>query len=243
MRHLALTLRRADLSPVVCPDQTADDLFSLAPIECHPPRVLLFHQDHRPLAVTLIVSGLVTLTRTSADGRCAIVALRGPGWPLGVAATVIGRAHATSAQTVNACIVRSIPALEFARVRQSCPAIAEWVLGNLAQESLEHLAARGEIAMSSAGQRLERVLRRLITALSPPSRGDCFVLASPLSLRELGELVGVTREHICRIMAVLEKRGLVRRHSGRLRGVLLLPTAYWAPRHITPTSALALSDI
>jgi CRP/FNR family cyclic AMP-dependent transcriptional regulator len=236
MRALAAIPSRTAVSPGICSDHTVGGAFSLAPIEHHPARVVLFHQDHRPLTVTLIVSGLVTLTRAGADGRRAIVALRGPGWPLGIAATVIGRSHATSAQTVNACTVRSMPALEFARLRQSHPAIAEWALATLAQESLEHLAARGEMALSSAGQRLERVLRRLIGVLSPPRREGHFVLASPLSCRELSELVGVTREHVWRIMAALEKRGVLRRQPGHLRGIMLLPIDYWGARR-DPISA------
>jgi CRP-like cAMP-binding protein len=81
--------------------------------------------------------------------------------------------------------------------------------------------------MTSARERLERVLRHLIASLSPPSREGCLVLASPLTSRELGELVGVTREHVLRIIAALEATGIVRRERVRPRNVVLLPIAYW----------------
>jgi CRP-like cAMP-binding protein len=194
----------------------------LGPSEDFPAGTELFRQGHRPTVLRLIVSGFVKTIRQEPPGD-AVVAIRKPGWMLGLAPAVLKRAYTTSGFTATACTLRALNIMAFEEHLRATPALAAWALRVACSQNQVDDLLRAEMAIYKAPERLVRTLVRLVKVLDPPRRSGHVELALPITLRELAQMVGATPEHLRHLLADLEARGALRRR----RGILLLPLDRW----------------
>jgi CRP-like cAMP-binding protein len=82
------------------------------------------------------------------------------------------------------------------------------------EELCEQLNSLGELACCTARSRLARVFKRLISAGQAQVDGQKTRLQLPLKQREVAELIGVTPEHLSRILNGLSKDGLLHVRNG-----------------------------
>jgi CRP-like cAMP-binding protein len=172
------------------------------------------------VAVYQVNLGLVKLSRLEPDGQELIVGLRGPGRVIGAAASLLECPHATTAATLTRCQLRSLPSSEFRRLVRSDPRLSWDLLRMQSRELLEQVQAAG-LTRVPARQRLEHFLWELIGSLEPNERQVPIRLRLPLRQWELALLVGVTREHLNRLLKQLEDDGALWRH----KGYLMIPDA------------------
>jgi CRP-like cAMP-binding protein len=77
------------------------------------------------------------------------------------------------------------------------------------RELCEQLNSLGELACCSARSRLARMFKRLIAAGHGSTDGKRNRVRLPLKQREVAELIGVTPEHLNRVLHALSKDGLL----------------------------------
>lgn len=182
----------------------------------------LFHQGHRPSVVLLITSGFVKTIRGERDDD-ALVSIRGAGWILGLSPALLDRPYATSGVTATQCSLRSLSLAAFTQKARHDPTFSARVLHLFARQARTEEILRAEMAVYEAQERLLRSIVRFVDLLDPPRRAGHVELTLPITNRELAQYVGVSTEHLSRLLSRLQGRGLLRRR----RGALLLPLARW----------------
>jgi CRP-like cAMP-binding protein len=180
------------------------------------------HQGHRPAVVRLIASGFVKTVRLEHEDD-ALIAIRGEGWMLGLSPALLDRSYATSGFAATRCGLRSLSLAAFKQSLRRSPAFGARALDLLARQVRADDILRGEMAVCRAAERLQRSLVRMATLLASPRRRGHVELALPITHREFAQHIGVSQEHLSRLLSELERNDALRRRHG----VLLLPPARW----------------
>lgn len=182
------------------------------------PRSVLVHQDEPSTHVVIILAGWTKVTRSTANGYEALLALRGPGDVVGEASAVSGRPRSATVTALG-----KVEAVTIERGR---------FLGHLAEfpaSSLQLLSLIGDRTQASDRRRVEQgalgVRERLSLLLLELSRthgvqdAEGVRLTSGLSQHELAGAVGASREAVARLLKELRERNVVR--TGR-RGLVIV---------------------
>lgn len=174
----------------------------------YPPKTEVLAQGTLADTVFVVDSGLVKLTHVESSGKEIIVGIRHPGWALGVAAAILHQPQPTSAVTVTHCRLLRIPAREIRDRIAADSMFCQYLHKLQAQEVQDHLLNIVELASHSTQHRLTRLLSELA---SSPAESSFQI---PLKQWEIAELLGITPEHLCRVIRRLELQGfLVRRRK------------------------------
>lgn len=185
----------------------------MGPPHEYPRGTVLFRQGGRVKALYLVGGGVVKLTRSEASGRDVIVGLRTTGWLLGSAAAILEIPHPVTAETVGACDLRQIPSADFIAISRVGP-VAEWLLRMQARETYDQVTSLGSFGALHPRQRLEQVLVKLGRAGVDTRSDGSLRLKVLLRQHELAQAIGVTREHVGRLLAELQRQGVIRRAAG-----------------------------
>ncbi|MFG2222793.1 Crp/Fnr family transcriptional regulator [Streptomyces sp. NPDC048644] len=187
------------------------------PMKCGP-RSVLVRQDEPSTHVVIILVGWTKVTRSTANGYEALLALRGPGDVVGEASAASGRPRSATVTALG-----KVEAVTIERDR---------FLGHLAEfpaSSLQLLTLTGDRTQASDRRRVEQgalgVRERLSLLLLELSRthgvqdAEGVRLTSGLSQHELAGAVGASREAVARLLKELRERNVVR--TGR-RGLVII---------------------
>jgi CRP/FNR family transcriptional regulator len=140
----------------------------------------------------------VKLVWVDSNGKEGIVGLRGSTSFLGITSVIMAGLCPTNAVTLIRSVVERIPAEKFLNHLRSDSNLAQQVHQIQSRELEEQLAWMGELTCCSARSRLVSLLRRLVTfngSTNGPRRGRL-----PLKRKELAEFIGVTPEHLSRLL-------------------------------------------
>ena len=166
-----------------------------------PAKSAIFWQGEVADAVFSVRRGLIKLVRGHSSGAESIVGLRANGWILGASAAVLGETHTMSAVALAPTRVARIPAAVFCRRLREDPEFSLRVHEMNSREIHTELVEKADIKSASARERLKRFLQSLTPVHSgvdgppgPPKR-------LPLCQWEIAQLVGVTPQYLCRLMA------------------------------------------
>lgn len=212
-------------SDAVVRNAVPDPVLALAEFceaEASPANLTLFRQDQRPSVLWYIQSGLVKTIRRVGEDE-AFISARGPGWILGLAPAFLNARYTTSGITARPAVLRPIqPQALLAALRESAGlagAILERVLVQARQDEVQ----RAEMAVCAAPDRLNLALIRLARMVDAPRRRGHVELALPITHSELAQWVGISPQHMHRLLDALERSGMLVRR----KGVLLLPLEHW----------------
>lgn len=159
----------------------------------------------------MIEHGLIKLTCLSLEGRLSVIGLCSRGALLGLSAALLQTPLLTTAETLTRCYLHSIPVDDFCSVIKNEPQ-ACWQLHQLCSHAVQvHALCLVTRKNQSARCRLELLLKELPLSLKPMSGPESARLHVPLKQSELAQLVGVTPEHLSRLLAQLERDGLLQR--------------------------------
>jgi len=154
-----------------------------------------------------VLDGRVRISVTSPDGREMVLAILGPGEVFGEIAVLDGRARSADATAHTACTLaivdrRDVLAL-LAREPAAWQAVVELLCARLRSTDL-HIA---EIALLDLPARLASTLLRMAEGQGAKA-GEKPTLA--LSQRQLGEMVGASRESVNKCLSQWQRAGYVR---------------------------------
>lgn len=183
-------------------------------------RERLFCAGDEGQAIYLVLSGWLKLSRSSEAGRDLVLEIAGPGTLTGELAVLCRMPRASDATAISACRVLAIEGRALiAALRESPDALLEVI--RLLGRRLANTTAQLEDSFLAAEQRLARALLRL-AALDPQARGGGLVIDLGLSQGELGEITGLTRESINKLLAAWRDQGCLKL-SGRTLVIIDLP--------------------
>lgn len=180
----------------------------------YPPGVELFKQEEWPQDVYLIESGLIKLVSVEQNGREMVIGLRSPRWIIGAGSIIINKKHAFSAWTLTPCRLRRIPKETFLRLLRNDHEFAWFFHQMQSYELREHVTRFRESGCLSARDKLENLLSQILSALAPSGSEKNVRLKLPLKHKELAQLLGITPEHLSRVLRGMQKEGVVLKEKG-----------------------------
>ncbi len=192
-------------------------LFDNSPALTYSENTVLFKQGATARDVYLLEQGLVKVIFLDPGGEEVIIELcSASGTLIGGSCAVIGR-HAVSAAVVTRNTrMRRVAASSFIElIRQN--AEMSWQLHKLhCAQHLDLLDRAAELGYLSVRERVEQLLWKLASACELVATPKGLRMQLPLKYRELAQLITVSPEHLCRVLGVIEKEGLIRREKGWL---------------------------
>lgn len=168
---------------------------------------LLFSEGDPADALVTIVEGRVKVFRMTPAGKDVILAIFGPGDPVGAVAVYEGRPYPASAMALEDTTCLSIRRETFFRMLEEHPAFVRGLLLTLTRR-LAALTARISELGGRVEPRLARLFLKLARDLGRPQGGGAFIPLA-LSRQELADLTGTTIETCIRIMSRWSKEGIV----------------------------------
>jgi CRP-like cAMP-binding protein len=176
----------------------------------------LFRQGSALDEVFHVVSGTVKLTQIDSNGSESIVGLALPGSWLGTAAVIANTVAPVSAVTCSVAVLGRCLAATFRRLLHE-----DWQMSWQIHEAHSRDLCRqtnriGQLCSLTSRERLRSTLL-LFARMSAPSVAETkrrFRL--PIQRWELAEFIGVTPEHLSRLLKEVEHEGFVRRERGWL---------------------------
>jgi len=195
-------------------EQSWKAIANLAPSQGYAPGIELFRQETQPRDIYLIEDGLIKLVYAGRNDREVIVGLRSPGWIVGAAPVVLDKKHPFSATTLSYCKLRRITAEIFLNLLKTDQEFAWYFHRAQSHELYDQLTQLVGFGCLSARDKLEQLLSQLVSVLAPKNVESKVRLKLPLKHWEVAELIGVTPEHLSRVLKEMQKEGLVHREKG-----------------------------
>jgi CRP-like cAMP-binding protein len=178
-------------------------------------RARLFTAGDAGTALYVVLSGWLKLSRTGPSGRDIVLELVGPGSLFGELAVLCDLPRAADAVALCACRVLAIDGRAVIAALRAHPD-ALLALVRLLGERLARTTAQMEDSVFlPAEARLARALLRL-AALDPRPTRAGLLIDLGLSQSDLGELTGLARESINKLLAGWRDQGAIALHGRRL---------------------------
>jgi CRP/FNR family cyclic AMP-dependent transcriptional regulator len=181
----------------------------------YPRNTILYLQGCIGDCLYYVEQGLIKLAVVDALGGECIVAIRHPGWLLGISAVILQGDYPATATTLTACTLRSIRRKKFLENLQENIELSFGVNRMLCEEIGYHLTKQSHLSRLCATKRLETLLLDFIVE---EYRGKKLprTFEIPLRNHEIAEIIGATEEHTSRLLKKMENDGLVLRTRSNL---------------------------
>jgi CRP-like cAMP-binding protein len=176
----------------------------------YPPGVRFVEQDSDSSDIYFVRSGIIKLQSIDRAGREVIVGVRRTGGLVGAEAAIMRKPHLVSALTVTDCWLQRFPTRQFCNLIRQHPDLS-WRLHQIsASELSQATAALVEVKSHTSTIRLKRLVLELVPELNEP-RLQSSEVRLPFKHWEIAQILGVTPEHLSRLLRRLEKEGFLGR--------------------------------
>lgn len=174
----------------------------------------IFLEGEKGNYVVLIVSGVVKISRSSADGRVKTLALlRARDYFGEMAMFLPGRMRSATAETMTECQVITIGQHDFEKMLKEYPGISLRIIQTLAQRLVSTNRQVKTLALGDSHSKLADLLLWLKDEL--PQTGGAAPEVS-LTHQEIADLAGLSRETTTRMLNLFEREGAVELKSRRV---------------------------
>ena len=181
----------------------------------YPAGVQFLEQGSSNFDVYFIRRGIIKLQSVDRAGRETIVGIRRTGGLVGAEAAVLRKPHLASALTVTDCCLDRFPIRQFYELVRKHPELS-WRLHQIsANELREMTAALAEVKSHTANMRLKRLILELMSELQGATGHDTESRL-PFKQWEIAQILGITPEHLSRLLRRLEKEGFLNRKGAIL---------------------------
>jgi CRP/FNR family transcriptional regulator, cyclic AMP receptor protein len=169
--------------------------------------------------VYVMCHGRVKLTASSSDGRSLLLGIAGPGAVLGMAAALYGQRNGRASGTVR---VEGDRRAKFLKFMEEYRDVNRNAALTMARDYEEALSSARRLALSgSAAQKLANVLLDWGRNKAADETKQ-LEFQMPLTHDELGNMAGLSRETVTRILTKFQQEGLLER-DGKMM-ILLRPS-------------------
>lgn len=176
-----------------------------------PKGAILFREGEKPTGVYVVLEGSAKISVNSAQGKTLVLGLFGPGTILGLAAAVLGRTHATTAEILKPTKVLFVPRKDLVREIRGDATAARQTAELVSEACYFTLDKVRTVGLSqSADQKLARCLLGL---LAHNQSGE-----TPLELGEetIAQMLGLSRETVSRRVSRFRRDGILDWERSRL---------------------------
>jgi CRP/FNR family transcriptional regulator, cyclic AMP receptor protein len=181
---------------------------------------VIFRQGEDDDRCFVINTGVVKVSVVSDDGAELVLATLGPADSFGELSVIDGGPRSATATALGPTTVISIERQALMDAVAGTPALADALfraLGALARHGTEHAS---DVAFLDLAGRVAKAILELAARFGR-AEGAEVRLSSPLSQREIGEMVGGSRQSVNHILGTFERRGWIRIHGREL--TILVP--------------------
>lgn len=182
-----------------------------------PKHSTLFEEGQQPDGIYVLLRGKVKLSLDLKGGRTLILGIAQPGEVLGLSAIMCGKPAEFTAETLTPAQFSYVERKEFLRLVgehcELCVSIVE-VLSHQLREAMDM------IHYSSGSQPAAEKLAGLLiswTATNGELSEQWVELKLPLTQEEIGQMIGVSRETVSRLLAGFEKAGILSLDGSHVR--------------------------
>jgi CRP-like cAMP-binding protein len=186
----------------------------LIPGQKYPADFEVLRQGEIATDVWIIDEGVVKLVYSGKDGRELTVGVRLRGWIVGSASVILGQPSPVAAFTMTPCYLQRLDAATFLEMLSGNSMLSAWLLKLYSLEVLDQLVSMTELSALSGRQRLEQILVQFIEPAEDNAHDTAIRVALPFSHSALAGLVGITPEHLSRLLRQLTHEGIIRRKRG-----------------------------
>ncbi|MEO5705174.1 MAG: Crp/Fnr family transcriptional regulator [Candidatus Limnocylindrales bacterium] len=176
---------------------------------------VIFHEGDPGDSLHVVVEGRVKITRESAEGEEAIVAILSPGDSFGEIVLLDGAPRSASATAMEATETMTMPRSTFVELVEGGSPFRAQLLTGLAQRVRRLTNQLAEVHFLDLAGRLALQLTRL-AAESAPGQTTDVQLPSNLTQSDLAAMVGGTRQRVNQIIGDFSDEGLVIHEGGHL---------------------------
>jgi CRP/FNR family cyclic AMP-dependent transcriptional regulator len=190
------------------PRPVLDALDAMSSSATYPKDEILFVEGQEPLGVFVLCNGRVKLSTTSANGKSILVRIAEPGEVVGLPGTLSGKVHELTAEALEPLQANFIPReafLHFLRVHGEAALRVAEILSKIYHATLLEVRYLGFSSSTT-----EKLARFLLDLPATPAQSDGH-LQSTLTLthKEIGDMLGASRETITRLLAHFKREGLI----------------------------------
>ncbi|WP_160604922.1 Crp/Fnr family transcriptional regulator [Pontixanthobacter aquaemixtae] len=190
-------------------DDVRDSLLAKAPLRRFDDGQIIQQRGDDAIGFWVIEHGTVKIGQFRLDGDFRAIALLVSGDSYGELALFAASPRVVDAIADGQVDLRWIDGNSFERAIQSDPATMRRLVGNLAAQLQEVLDLVTGLGHASSLSRVAAVLANMAATKRIP-------VMIKLGQQELGELTGLTRVTVNKCLAILEARGALHRHYGRI---------------------------
>lgn len=174
----------------------------------YPGRVEIFRQGERARALHILCSGQVKLSTTSREGRTMILKIAWPGDVLGLSALLSEGDYEVTAETLEPCQVKTLRREEFLALIDKFSEAGRHSLESMASDYQSAFRDARRLSLAkTAASRLANVLLELARNAAWGKPEMRFTMA--LTHEELGNLAGLSRETVTRLLGKFQREGLL----------------------------------
>jgi CRP/FNR family cyclic AMP-dependent transcriptional regulator len=172
----------------------------------YPKGTMLFTEGQAVRGLFAVRSGRVKLFTSSHEGKAIILKIAEAGELLGLPASLSGKPYEVTAEVSESAWVNFIPRKVFLRFLRANPA----AFINVAQLLTDRYYVGHEMIQSLGFSRnAPEKMARFFLMWSDNHRSDQDCLRITFTHQEIGELIGVTRETVTRLLGDFKKRNLL----------------------------------
>lgn len=187
-----------------------------APVREIPPSTTLFLQGAPPREVFYVERGIVKLIHLSEGGQELAIGLQSQDSLLGAASVIVQQAYPFTATTVTSCSLSRIPADIFLHLAKTDEQFC-WRLHEVHSLEVHRQASQlAALRHLSARQRFERLLLQFISSMPVHEKQTLMKIRLPLKYWEVAQLIGVSPEHLSRVLQQIKQEGVLREEDGCL---------------------------
>jgi CRP/FNR family cyclic AMP-dependent transcriptional regulator len=157
-------------------------------------------------------SAYLRLVHVQASGKTAAVSMLGPGGVLGLAEIMLGTAHQRRCEVVIGGEIEYLSKRDMAHFILASSSIAVEMLIQASQQILAHTEDLCRIPSSSSEERLLHSLRDF----SATGNGATSHEIPLLTIQELADHIGCSRQWTSKILGEMESRGVISRSGRRI---------------------------
>lgn len=206
--------------------EVLEDLAGRSRVEHYPRGKTIFRKGSPGRALMAVVSGTVKICTVSRTGREAVLNTIGPGYLFGEIAVLDGGPRTADAVAGSDCDVLVLDRRDLVPILRANPDLAQRLLDIVCGRLRRTSEQLEDVFFLDVPGRLAKMLLR--HGDTGPA-GDTAHAAVALTQRELGEMIGISRESINRQLHKWQREGLVRitkgsievRQRDKLRQILL----------------------
>ena len=184
-----------------------DQLLAHARLQAYRPRQEIFHKGAPGLGLLAVLKGKVRISSIGPDGNQVMLNIIDEGDVFGEIALLDGKERTADAVAMTECELLAIDRRDFVPFVRANPEVALRLLSMLCERLRRTTEQVEDMIFLDAPQRLAKKLLQL---------ADSGATTITLSQRELGSMIGLSRESINKQLAHWQQDGVIRLEQGAI---------------------------